>query len=110
MLVTFKSASHGDITMFGNVAKSLLRMMGLSGDVPGAIMAEDVAAVREKLTVNLQAAENPSSPASKTDTEESKSGSNDSDAEPPVSLSTRAIPLLAMLRSAADSQDNVMWE
>jgi len=39
MLVTFKTPSHADITMFGTVATTLLKMMGMSGGSPGAIMA-----------------------------------------------------------------------
>ena len=41
MLVTFDSKS-GAITMFGDVAKSLLKLMGQSGDVPGAILGKDI--------------------------------------------------------------------
>ncbi len=107
MLVTFKSASHGDITMFGNVAKSLLRMMGLSGDVPGAITADDIAAAREKLIAALEVTGNTTPDV---DAEELDNGSDNADAESPVAMSTRAIPLLAMLESAANNNDNIMWE
>ncbi len=107
MLVTFKSASHGDITMFGNIAKTLLRMMGLSGEVPGAIMADDIEAAREKLIASLEVTGNETPDV---DAEELKIGSDDSEAESPVAMSTRAIPLLAMLESAADNKDNILWD
>jgi len=103
MLVTFKSSSHGDITVFGSVAKSLLKMMGLSGQVPGAVMADDVAAARSALTQSLDALE------SDSDDDQANTKSND-EGDAPVALSTRAIPLLAMLESAAENGDNVMWE
>ena len=42
MLVTFTCKAYADITMFGNVAASLLRLMGHSGTVPGALLAHEV--------------------------------------------------------------------
>lgn len=103
-MVTFKSQSHGDILMFESVAKSLLKMMGQSGNVPGAIMAADVAAARGSLQQKL-AADPTDNPAVAE-----KADSNGDEGEAPVGLSTRAIPLLEMLQAAIDSNDNVMWE
>ena len=42
MLVTFRTDSHESITFFGGVAIRLLKMMGHSGTIPGAILAQDV--------------------------------------------------------------------
>ncbi|WP_305810014.1 DUF1840 family protein [Photobacterium kishitanii] len=50
MLVTFSSKDHGNITMFGDMAQSLITMMGFTTKVPGAIRAEDVA----RALVNLE--------------------------------------------------------
>ncbi|MEP6606140.1 MAG: DUF1840 domain-containing protein, partial [Nitrosospira sp.] len=50
MLLTFKSDAYADITMFGDVAQQLLKMMGHSGTVPGAILAKDVPTVLDRLT------------------------------------------------------------
>ena len=50
MIVTFSTDAFGDMTMFGDVAVSLLKKMGHSGTVPGAIMADDVPAALVKLT------------------------------------------------------------
>src|SRR5690606_27882768 len=49
MLVTFKTKAYANITMFGDVAVKLLRMMGHSGTVPSAILADDVPAALERL-------------------------------------------------------------
>ena len=49
MLVTFSCSAYADITMFGDVAVRLLKLMGHSGTVPGAILAEDVQAALECL-------------------------------------------------------------
>lgn len=103
-MVTFKSQSHGDILMFEGVAKSLLKMMGQSGNVPGAIMAADVAAARASLQDKLTADQADAQAA------DEKADSKADEGEAPVGLSTRAIPLLEMLQAAIDSNDNVMWE
>ena len=42
MLVTFKTKAHADITMFGNIAVELLKLAGMTGSVPTAILADDV--------------------------------------------------------------------
>jgi len=42
MLVTFTTKAYADITMFGDVAVAMLKMMGHSTTVPGAIVAEEV--------------------------------------------------------------------
>ena len=42
MIVTFRSKAHADIMMFGDIAVNLLKLMGHSGTVPGALLAEEV--------------------------------------------------------------------
>ena len=42
MLVTFSTDTYPNITLFGDVALTLLKMMGHSTTVPGAILAADV--------------------------------------------------------------------
>jgi len=49
VLVTFTCKAYADITMFGDVALGMLRMMGHSEMVPGAILAEDVPAALDRL-------------------------------------------------------------
>ena len=55
MLVTFTTDAYADITMFGDVALALLKMMGHSGTVPSAILAADVPAALSRLTVGIEA-------------------------------------------------------
>ena len=57
MLVTFSCPAHADITMFGDVAIRLLELMGHSGTVPGALLAEDVAAALARLEAAVAADE-----------------------------------------------------
>ena len=46
MLVTFRSKAWGNVTMFGDVAETLLKMMGHTGTVPSALLAADIPAAR----------------------------------------------------------------
>ncbi len=104
MLVTFTTSSHADITMFGDVASSLLKMMGQSGNVPGAIMAEDVAPALASLNAALAARDDQGS-----DTGGPSSEGDDESAQK-VKLGTRAVPLIELLKSAEAAGDNVTWE
>ncbi|MBX2823201.1 MAG: DUF1840 domain-containing protein [Gammaproteobacteria bacterium] len=99
MLVTFKSTAYADITMFGEIAMSLLKMMGQSGQVPGAIRAKDLAAARKSLEENVAKLE-PEEPERAPDPDE----------DAPISLSTRARPLLALLDASIESNVDVIWE
>ena len=110
MLVTFKTKAHADITLFGNIAVELLKLAGMTGKVPTAILADDVpgrlAALEQALGAH-RAAFGDSAPAAS----EAKppSHARDDAAEPPVSLRTRAIPVLELLRAAvADHTDVVV--
>jgi hypothetical protein len=45
MLVTFSTKAYADITLFGDIALTLLKMMVHSATITGAILAADVPAV-----------------------------------------------------------------
>jgi hypothetical protein len=53
MLVTFSTDAYADITMFGDVAVTLLKMTGHSGSVPGAILVADLPAALSWLTAAI---------------------------------------------------------
>ena len=53
MLVTFRTKAHANITMFGDVAVTLLKLAGHSGTVPSAILAQDIPAALVKLEGGL---------------------------------------------------------
>jgi len=99
MLVTFSTPAYADITMFGDVAVRMLKMMGHSETVPGAILAEDVQASLERLQAAIETEQQLPEPE--------KPG--DEDEEPAVSFSHRALPLIELLEAAAKANDNVMW-
>lgn len=99
MLVVFKSTAAADITMFGDVAQSLLKMMGQSGDVPGAILAPDVPTALSSLETAL----------AKIDPDD-VAGSTSDDDETPIALSTRAQPLIKLLDASIAANADVIWE
>lgn len=100
MLVTFHTKSYADITMFGDIAKQLLQMMGHDGAVPGALLADDVHDALARLRAGIAAAA-PSDPADE----------NEDDADTPrVSLAHRALPLIKLLEAAQADGENVMWD
>ena len=98
MLVTFTTEAYADITMFGDVALAMLKMMGHSATVPGAILAEDVPAALSRLTAAIDA-EKVSAPVEDKDAD-----------EPVVSMAHRALPLINLLAAAAKAESNVMWK
>jgi hypothetical protein len=98
MLVKFSCAEYENITMFGEVAKKLLTLMGHSATVPGALAAEDIPEALSRLKKGIAQAK--SSPENQPD---------DNDDEP-VSLEHRAIPLINMLEAAAKNKKSVLWE
>jgi hypothetical protein len=101
MLVTFSCPAYADITMFGDVAVRLLKLMGHSGTVRGALLAEDVQAALERLEAAIEAEEQLPEP------QESGEGE---DEESTVSLPHRALPLIELLKAAAKADCNVMWD
>jgi Domain of unknown function (DUF1840) len=98
MLVTFTTKVYADITMFGDVAVSLLKMMGHSGTVPSAILAADVPAALSRLTAAINAGASPPATEDKD--------ANDS----AVSMAHRALPLIDLLTAAAKHNCDVMWK
>ena len=97
MLVRFDS-KVGMLTMFGDVAVKLLRLMGQSGAVPGAILAADIPAAVQRLRqgVGLE--------PRRIESQDSEEG------ETPVNLSQRAFPLIELLERAAKRGADVIWE
>ena len=98
MLVRFDSKA-GTITMFGDVAKRLLRLMGQTGAIPGAILGADIAPAVERLRQAISG-----------EPEKAPPRDNKDDAEPPVNLRQRAFPLIELLERAAKQKADVIWE
>jgi len=101
MLVTFQTKAYSDITMFGDVAKRLLNLMGHSGAIPSAISAADVPAALERLR---------SAVVAQRSTEPVDPGDDDEERGPRrVSIANRAYPLIELLNAAAAAGEDVTW-
>jgi hypothetical protein len=112
MLVTFRSTATESITMFQDVAVQLLKLMGATGRIPGALGPEDVPAALRQLehaTEQIKAGTH-ATPARPADNEDSKNEDEDEDREAPVDLATRAVPLLSILKRAAAAKAEIVWE
>ena len=101
MLVTFSCPAYADITMFGDVAVRLLKMMGHSGTVPSALVAKDVPAALQRLQAAVE---------KERQSPEPEISAQEEDDEPRVSLPHRALPLVELLKAAAKAEVNVMWD
>jgi hypothetical protein len=106
MLVTFSCKAYPNTTYFGEIAQTLLKMMGKSGNVPGALFAEDVPEALEKLQSAIEKLKAESS----INASNQKNADQDDWKDKPVSLAHRAIPLIDLLSAAAKAHCNVMWD
>ncbi|WP_028388709.1 DUF1840 domain-containing protein [Legionella fairfieldensis] len=100
MLVTFSCEAYENITMFGEVAKRLLTLMGHSATVPGALKAEEIPDALARLENGI----------AQTRLQNTPSVQSDDDEEPPISLATRAVPLINMLKAASKNKCSVIWK
>ncbi|MES1982066.1 MAG: DUF1840 domain-containing protein [Pseudomonadota bacterium] len=104
MLITFKCSAYADISYTRDIALLMLQMMGQGESVPGAILADQVAAALASLK-NAVATQKESGAAPAAQ----QKNSYDVDDEP-VSLEHRAQPLIELLNAAAKEKCNVIWE
>ena len=102
MLVKFTSTATGSITMFGDIATRLIKMLGATGNVPGAMSAEDLPAAIAQLKTQLAQQASVDGDVQDDDDEEKS--------QQPISLATRAAPIIDLLQRASDKQAPVMWE
>lgn len=100
MIIKFQSEDSGEFVMLSHVAEPLLKMMGTSGASEGAVSGDDLSVALSRLEASLKHRDEPPEPGADEE---------DEDAEIPVALSTRASPLLQMLRTAAQNDGYVMW-
>lgn len=104
MLITFSTRASADITMFGDVATRLLKLMGQSGVTPGALLAADLPAAIDKLKEAIATAGD-----EPVGNEPARPGEDPEKRPPPVSLRQRAFPLIRLLEAAARANADVVW-
>jgi hypothetical protein len=107
MIVRF-STRFGQLTMHGDAAVALLKGMGHSGTVPGAVLAADLPAARASLKRMLEVSGDttggPAPPPAPEGEEDER------EREPVVTLRMRAVPLLEMIETAIARDSDLMWE
>jgi hypothetical protein len=101
MLVTFKCKASGEFSMLGDEAVRLIKMMGHSGTIPGAISAGDVPDALKNIKAAIEVEKESEENAETEDEEDEK--------EPPVKMAIRAYPLVEMLSAAVRDNCEVMW-
>jgi hypothetical protein len=106
MILKF-STRAGALTMHGDAAVALLKAMGHSGTVPGAILAADLpeALANLRKVLDEQAHAPPPPPPAEGGDE-----NDEREREPPVTLRMRALPLIDMIETAIARNSDLMWE
>lgn len=109
MLITFRSEASGDVMMFGDVAKQMLRIIGKepadNGIVTAKQLPDAIAALKHAIAVDMAAR-----------TEHSGSGQPEIEAEQGggqglfVSTSQRAQPLLELFEWSLKDDKPVLWD
>jgi len=94
-VIIFKTKHHADVMMLDQVAHNMIRLMGHSDVVPGALTEDEV----EQAYQNL-------STAMKT----SSAQSGDSWDDDSISVANRGSPLLELLATAIRENEHVIWE
>ena len=102
MLITFKTRAYADVTMFGEVALKLIKLMGRRETVPSAIEPEDIPQALKMLRAGIAADD--------AVAKEDEAESNDDETEDPVRVHNRALPLIELLQAAHEQNIPVMWE
>ncbi|MBM6551472.1 DUF1840 domain-containing protein [Marinomonas ostreistagni] len=102
--MTFRSDAHANITMFGSVGMQLVNMMGYGDSRSGAIQADDIPEVLQRLQSALAQQKANAQPEQEPEDEDGEP------AEQPVSIANRALPLIDMLKAASREECAIMWE
>ncbi len=114
MLVRFKSPATETITMFGDDAVQLLKLMGATGRVPGGLNEADTQAAMRQLESameDMKTRTNADTAARPADNEDVASDEDkDLHRSAPIPLENRAVPLLSLLKRAAAAKAPVTWE
>lgn len=101
MLVRFDS-KVGTFSMFEKDARNMIKLMGHSDTIPGAILGADIEKTLQLFQTNL-------TEASKLEGQQA-APKKDDDEEEAVPVNRRAYPLLELLKKAAKHTETVMWD
>ncbi|THC40659.1 DUF1840 domain-containing protein [Massilia sp. Mn16-1_5] len=112
MLITFKSKAYPDVMMYQDHAKRILDLLNKEPEI-GVITAAEAGRAVELLEHEIE--ESRKHPPSEEIEQDIKAHRGDDDDDPDheqaqiVSFSTRAYPMLEMLRAARDNKCDILW-
>ncbi|QNA87812.1 DUF1840 domain-containing protein [Massilia sp. Dwa41.01b] len=111
MLITFKCKAYPDVMMYQDHAKRILDLLGKEPEI-GVITSEEAGRAAQLLENEIEESrKHPSSDEVEQDVKAHTGDDDDTDHEQAqvVSFSTRAYPMLEMLRSARDHKADILW-
>ena len=111
MLITFKSKSYPDVMMYQEHAKRILDLLNKEPEM-GVITSAEAGRAVELLEQEIEESrKHPSTDEVEQDIKAHPGDDDDPEHEQVemVSFSTRAYPMLEMLRSARDHQTDILW-
>lgn len=105
MIVTFKSAACADVIYFGDVAKRMMELMGKDRDAQGIVTVEQLPDAITRLKSAIAADKELHRQHVMNEEPRTEAGGT----RPFVSLTQRALPLLAMLEESLREKKPVVW-
>lgn len=108
MIVTFKSAACADVIYFGDVAKRMMELMGKEASEKGIVTVEQLPAAIARLKTAI-ADDKERHRQLVQDEEPRNETTQNGGTRPVVSLTQRAVPLLAMLEESLGEKKPVVW-
>lgn len=108
MIVTFQSKASGDVIMFGDVAHHLMRIMGKEPTPQGIVTVEQLPDAIARLRAAMaQDREQHARTLAESDVAREEAPAEP--AQPAISLTQRAVPLLELLEYSLRKRVPVVW-
>lgn len=107
MIVTFRSQASGDVIMFGDVARHMMKIMGKDASEKGIVTVEQLPDAIARLRAALAADKADHARAVNADWPQSELESRSESV--PVSLTQRVVPLLELLERSLRKNKPVIW-
>jgi len=109
MLITFTSKASAEVMMYKEHAKLILDLLGKDADRGVITAAESANAVAVLEKEMAETRMHHTSDDVQRDVDAQQDNGNQHESAQSVSFSTRAFPLLEMLRAARDQNADVLW-
>ena len=112
MIITFQSPASGDVIMFGDVAKRMMKLMGKDETDKGIVTVEQLPEAIARLKAAIEEDKQQRAGVSEDDlpqTEPDRSRGNAQGSRPYVTLAQRAVPLLELLEWSLKKKKPVVW-